>query len=487
MELRRKAGTPHELERVVIPGPLNVTDEAYGPSWDNSTEVPVKNAIYDKIESLGAAGQPANVNLTNFSLATHPAANGKVLYTTNTPSGGFFWGDAPSGGGGATGFTLTDSVAPTTIHSVTNLTVSVNAGDPIQATLSGTAANANLDFQFTKSPLLVNGSPALWSAPWNLNSTTPAVTDYGFTNAEVRVSGTNATIVIPMRLTFVYTNAASGVFTNPSWGRTIRGYLWGPGGGGGSGRRGLTNTARAGGGGGSSGAYTEFTIANLVGGETYNWTNRPGGVGGASQTVNDSNGNGGGGGSTTSSSTNDVIFGPFVAGGGVGGGPGTTSSGSGGATAYGSFNGTSAGNGASSGSGGGGSSSSTASSGVAIIAGAGGGGGGLSVTDALGDGGPGGTGSKMSYLNTPGSAATSTGASGGSGGTTGQLMGGGGGGGGKSLGTGTAGTGGAGGAGGFPGGGGGGGSAGTSSTGVTGNNSGPGGIGGGGAIVIIVE
>jgi hypothetical protein len=67
MELRRKAGTHHELERVVIPGPLNVLDEAYGAGWDGITEVPTKNALYDKIESLGAAGQPPSANLTNFS------------------------------------------------------------------------------------------------------------------------------------------------------------------------------------------------------------------------------------------------------------------------------------------------------------------------------------------------------------------------------------------------------------------------------------
>lgn len=31
-------------------------DEVYGPAWDGSLEVPTKNAVYDKIETLGAGG-----------------------------------------------------------------------------------------------------------------------------------------------------------------------------------------------------------------------------------------------------------------------------------------------------------------------------------------------------------------------------------------------------------------------------------------------
>lgn len=36
-------------------GNVTVTDEAYGVGWDGSTEVPTKNALYDKIETLGGA------------------------------------------------------------------------------------------------------------------------------------------------------------------------------------------------------------------------------------------------------------------------------------------------------------------------------------------------------------------------------------------------------------------------------------------------
>ncbi len=39
----------------------SVPDEVYGPAWNGSVEVPTKNAVYDKIESMGAG--PAIVTL----------------------------------------------------------------------------------------------------------------------------------------------------------------------------------------------------------------------------------------------------------------------------------------------------------------------------------------------------------------------------------------------------------------------------------------
>lgn len=35
---------------------LTVPDEAYGSGWNGSLEVPTKNALYDKIETLSAGG-----------------------------------------------------------------------------------------------------------------------------------------------------------------------------------------------------------------------------------------------------------------------------------------------------------------------------------------------------------------------------------------------------------------------------------------------
>lgn len=41
-----------------LTGDLNVPDEAYGVGWNGSTEVPTKNALYDKIETIAGGGVP---------------------------------------------------------------------------------------------------------------------------------------------------------------------------------------------------------------------------------------------------------------------------------------------------------------------------------------------------------------------------------------------------------------------------------------------
>jgi len=59
-----------------LTGDLIVPDEAYGVGWNGSTEVPTKNAVYDKIESVTAGGgatvtgSPASGNLAKFSGAS---------------------------------------------------------------------------------------------------------------------------------------------------------------------------------------------------------------------------------------------------------------------------------------------------------------------------------------------------------------------------------------------------------------------------------
>lgn len=42
----------------------SVPDEVYGPGWNGSTEVPTKNALYDKIESLTGGGGGNSVSVT---------------------------------------------------------------------------------------------------------------------------------------------------------------------------------------------------------------------------------------------------------------------------------------------------------------------------------------------------------------------------------------------------------------------------------------
>lgn len=61
---------------------VNVPDEAYGVGWNGNTEVPTKNAVYDKIESLvaGSGGITRSVNVTSGSATMGSTANTDYVY-----------------------------------------------------------------------------------------------------------------------------------------------------------------------------------------------------------------------------------------------------------------------------------------------------------------------------------------------------------------------------------------------------------------------
>lgn len=60
----------------IFSGACRVADEAYGPGWDGSLEVPTKNAVYDKIQTLGGGGSVSDA-------VYGPSWDGD---TTNAPS-----------------------------------------------------------------------------------------------------------------------------------------------------------------------------------------------------------------------------------------------------------------------------------------------------------------------------------------------------------------------------------------------------------------
>ena len=60
--------------------PVNVPDEAYGAGWNGNTEVPTKNALYDKIETLGGSGITRTVVTTSGSLTLGATASTDYVY-----------------------------------------------------------------------------------------------------------------------------------------------------------------------------------------------------------------------------------------------------------------------------------------------------------------------------------------------------------------------------------------------------------------------
>jgi hypothetical protein len=58
------------LSTLAVTGDVTVADEAYGVGWNSSLEVPTKNALYDKIETLGAGGVPTTITVADTTDTT---------------------------------------------------------------------------------------------------------------------------------------------------------------------------------------------------------------------------------------------------------------------------------------------------------------------------------------------------------------------------------------------------------------------------------
>ena len=78
-EWQNSSGTP--LSKVKSNGDIEVPDEAYGAGWNGSLEVPTKNALYDKIETLGGgSGITRTVVTTAGSITMGATASTDYTY-----------------------------------------------------------------------------------------------------------------------------------------------------------------------------------------------------------------------------------------------------------------------------------------------------------------------------------------------------------------------------------------------------------------------
>lgn len=61
LQIQNSSGTV--LSKIDVSGDMSVPDEAYGPGWNGSLEVPTKNALYDKIETITGGGNSATAEV----------------------------------------------------------------------------------------------------------------------------------------------------------------------------------------------------------------------------------------------------------------------------------------------------------------------------------------------------------------------------------------------------------------------------------------
>jgi hypothetical protein len=81
---------------------VSVTDDAYGAGWNGSTQVPTKNAVYDKIESLviGGGGGYATIEDEGTALTQRTVLNFVGAGVTVTDGGTETVVTIPGGGSG---------------------------------------------------------------------------------------------------------------------------------------------------------------------------------------------------------------------------------------------------------------------------------------------------------------------------------------------------------------------------------------------------
>jgi hypothetical protein len=124
-----------------------VTDEVYGAGWDSSLEVPTKNALYDKIQTLGGSGAV-------YLATSSPWTEGNVAYVTGQGTVGSV----------ATG-TLTETVSGLELNSTRALIggsaiLALTSGFTIPLTASTTEWS---DFFTTPSGRITAGTGIDWS------------------------------------------------------------------------------------------------------------------------------------------------------------------------------------------------------------------------------------------------------------------------------------------------------------------------------------
>lgn len=107
-------------------GDVTVPDEAYSGSWDGSLEVPTKNAVYDKIQTMGGSGTNLSQTLNSTQVQINSDTGGDVVLVSAdaTNAGILTSADKVKLDGIATGATAnTGDVTQTGTQTLTNKTL----------------------------------------------------------------------------------------------------------------------------------------------------------------------------------------------------------------------------------------------------------------------------------------------------------------------------------------------------------------------------
>lgn len=172
-----------ELSGATFTWDVSVPDEAYGAGWNWSLEVPTKNAIYDKIQTIWGGWDALTTNpLSQFAVTT--SAQLASVISDETWSGwSLVFSNSPA--------LTTPSISAINVSGWT-LTLPTGASD----TLVWRNSTDTLTNKTLTSPTLT--TPVLWTpTSWNLSNCTVDGTDQvGFRNCPINSQSAAYTLVL---------------------------------------------------------------------------------------------------------------------------------------------------------------------------------------------------------------------------------------------------------------------------------------------------
>lgn len=157
------------LAGAAFTGDVTVPDEAYGSGWNGSTEVPTKNALYDKIETLGgvtSVGGSSPISSSGGSTPTISIANAAA--DGSTKGAAAFNSTDFTASSGVVSSTAKYHILVAVLQSVTPTTSGINTtAVSSQTTIPRTGS---YKFRFTFRITSVSGTPSTITITSNAGS-----------------------------------------------------------------------------------------------------------------------------------------------------------------------------------------------------------------------------------------------------------------------------------------------------------------------------
>jgi len=217
-------------------GQLNVPDDPYGIAWNESTEVPTKNAIYDKIQSIPVGDVVGPTSSTDNAVVRYDGTNGELIQDSLVSvddNGNIILPDSATGGNivaGSTNGTMIGTAPTQLLGFFGQAPIARQANNVDIATL---LANYGFRTAGTGYSITTSGAAQLTGAIRYGFTTGSSNTNYAFTNSSeyryISAAGGNitntftATATSGYKLTFIKSDSSANTVTLSAGAGTISG------------------------------------------------------------------------------------------------------------------------------------------------------------------------------------------------------------------------------------------------------------------------